>query len=239
LGLKGYIREHIFESGYDIRRRSKDELGCNPFWDMKQLVGKVQPVLFDVGANIGQTITEFRKRFIRPVIHGFEPSPSTYAKLRARMNGTPDVHLQNFALGANRDRRVLLENSVSALTSLLPPGEASWGEIVNQTQVDVHTLDTYCKDNGITHIDVLKSDTQGFDLEVLKGGIGLLTEHRVHLVFVELNFFELYKGLARFEEVYFFMRDLGFVPVAFYNQHTRDSGIEWADGMFVDSKYQA
>jgi len=238
MSLKGYVREQLFQAGYDLRRRRKDGMGFNPYWDMRHLtVNNSHAMLFDIGANTGQTIAEFRKRFDKPIIHAFEPSPSTYAKLTAQTNGTPDLYVRNFALGATNDQRVLLENSIPTLTSFLPPGEACWGEVVNQTHVEVHSLDSYCGDRAITHIDVLKSDTQGFDLEVLKGGIGLLTEHRVHLVFTELNFCQIYQGMARFEEIYFFLRDLGFMPVAFYNQHVRDSSLGWADGLFVDPEY--
>ena len=238
MSLKGYIREQLFQSGYDVRRRGKDELGFNPYWDIAQLsAGNNSSVLFDVGANNGQTIAEFRKRFVNPVIHAFEPSPSTYAKLTAQTAGTPGLYLRNFALGANCDRKILHENSISALTSFLRQGEACWGEVVNEIQVDMRSVDSYCRDFGITHIDVLKSDTQGFDLEVLKGGSGLLSEHRVHLVFIELNFCEMYQGMARFDQIYSFLHDLGFLPVGFYNQHIRDSSLGWVDGLFVDPRY--
>jgi FkbM family methyltransferase len=240
MSLKGYFREQLFQFGYDVRRREKNQLGFNPHWDMAKLATrKESAVLFDVGANNGQTISELRKRFTNPIIHAFEPSPSTYPALVAHTAGTPNLHLRNFALGSNCEQRLLQENSVSALTSLLPQGEACWGEIVNTTQVNVRSLDSYCKEEGIAQIEVLKSDTQGFDLEVLKGGIGLLSEHRVHQIFIELNFCEIYQGMARFEEIYAFLRDLGIAPVAFYNQQIRDSILGWTDGLFVDPKYKA
>lgn len=240
MSLKGYIREQLFKFGYDVRRRGHDDLGFNPYWDMgKLVVENGRPILFDVGANNGQSIAEFRKRFANPIIHAFEPSPSTYAKLTVQTAGIPDLYLRNFALGANCERKLLHENSVSTLTSLLPQGEACWGEIVNETQVEVRSMDSYCAESNITHVDVLKSDTQGFDLEVMKGGLGLLSQHRVRLVYVELNFCEIYQGVVRFEQIYAFLRDLGFLPVAFYNQHVRNSSLGWADGLFVDPQYRS
>jgi FkbM family methyltransferase len=237
--LKRYVKETIIRSGYDVRRRGLHQLGFDPFKDMQLLTPTDRtPVLFDVGANTGQTVNAFREYFAAPIIHAFEPSPSTYAKLQERTGGTPDLHLSNIALGAQRECRVLIENSVTTLTSLLEPGEACWGEVRGQINVDVHSIDSYCQTYGVTCIDVLKSDTQGFDLEVLKGGVGMLHEHRIRLVFIELNFFDLYVGMPHFEDVYDFLRDCGFAPVAFYNQNIRNSRLGWMDGLFIDSQYR-
>ena len=66
------------------------------------------------------------------------------------------------------------------------------GAIKQRINVDVTTIDNYCRDYGIERIDILKSDTQGFDLEVLKGASRLLDQHRIHLVYVEIVFGKLY-----------------------------------------------
>jgi FkbM family methyltransferase len=43
------------------------------------------------------------------------------------------------------------------------------GAVVAETPVTVTTLDEYCAANGIERIDLLKNDTQGYELEVLRG----------------------------------------------------------------------
>ena len=50
-----------------------------------------------------------------------------------------------------------------------PVGPAVRGTITGEVDVSVITLDDYCSELGIARVDLLKIDTQGYDLEVLKG----------------------------------------------------------------------
>jgi hypothetical protein len=48
----------------------------------------------------------------------------------------------------------------------------------------------------VQFIDLLKSDTQGFDLEVLKGAQGLLDARKIRLIYLEVTFQKLYEHPA-------------------------------------------
>ena len=80
------------------------------------------------------------------------------------------------------------------MSSFLEPGRDSWGAVKRRTPVNIKTIDGYCELHEISRIDILKSDTQGFDLEVLKGASGLFDRHCIHLVYLEIGFGELYKN---------------------------------------------
>jgi FkbM family methyltransferase len=54
------------------------------------------------------------------------------------------------------------------MSSFLPLGPDGWGQIVDEREVSIDTIDNYCMRNRISSIDLLKSDTQGFNLEVIK-----------------------------------------------------------------------
>jgi len=234
------VRSAFLRLGYDIRRVNPDGFGQDPFLDMYRLAGSAErPVVFDVGSNIGETVFSFRKHFQSPVIHAFEPSPSTFELLKKKAMGVPDLYLNNFALGSRAERKVLLENSDSRLSSLLEPGKDCWGEIVTNTAVDVETLDGYCDREGVSRIDVLKVDTQGLDYAVLQGGLQMLKHHRVRLVFIELIFSDLYLGQAPFEDIYSFLKNLGFVPVWLYDLAYHKNRLGWADGLFMDPEVRA
>ncbi len=240
-GLKSFIRKSLLARGYDIRRVDPNQLGRDPFEDMSRLTGaQTGAIVFDVGANIGQTIASFRSHFASPMIHAFEPGPSAFEQLKQRTMGTPDLRLNNLALGSRPERKVLLENAESSLSSFLPQGkDFCWqSDTTARAEVDVSSLDAYCDAGGIPRIHVLKSDTQGFDLEVLKGGSDMLRRHKVHLIFIELNWYEAYADLPRFEEVHLYLKDLGFRPVCFYNQAFLDSRLAWLDGLYVDPEWQ-
>lgn len=49
------------------------------------------------------------------------------------------------------------------------------------------TLDDFCKNNNINHIDILKIDVEGHELKVLKGLSNMLDQQKVNHLFVEIN----------------------------------------------------
>jgi hypothetical protein len=57
--VRDCIRGALRRLGYDIH---KIQVGRHPFHDMRRLLGRErEPVIFDVGANVGQTIESFLK----------------------------------------------------------------------------------------------------------------------------------------------------------------------------------
>lgn len=238
--IKEPIKKALLQFGYQVQRVKNGQIGHDPFEDMRTLADTEGPaILFDVGANRGQSVSTFHAHFPSSVIHAFEPGPSTFELLKNQTGGIPNLHLNNVALGSNCERKTLIESSVDTVSSLLPRGkDFHWGDVTSHTDVDVISIDSYCQSNGITHIDVLKSDTQGFDYEVLKGGLNMLTQHRIHLIFVELLFADLYVGMPSFEEIYLFLKNLGFQLVSFYNISWQDSRLGWLDGLFIDPHWQ-
>jgi FkbM family methyltransferase len=61
------------------------------------------------------------------------------------------------------------------------PGDSVAGMIYDKGDqtVPVMSLDTYCTENGIAHIDVLKVDVQGHEPAVLRGAERMLSEGRI------------------------------------------------------------
>jgi hypothetical protein len=53
--------------------------------------------------------------------------------------------------------------------------------------VPVNTLDRYCEASGVAHVDLLKVDVEGGELDVLKGAGGLLGRKAVSLVQFEYS----------------------------------------------------
>jgi FkbM family methyltransferase len=219
--------------------RARHRLGPDPFVDMSYLVTSSTPVLFDVGANVGQTITNLRKHFKQSTIHAFEPSPSTFQTLRERTLGIPELHLTNVGLGARPEIKTFVENQSSAMSSFLEPGRECFGSVKERLTCTLDTIDDYCGRAGVRHIDVLKSDTQGFELEVLRGASRMFERKRIHLVYFEIIFSAMYQGLPRVDELFKFLFDHGFRVVSFYGMHYQSGLLGWTDVLFVDPTYSA
>ena len=59
-----------------LRNKKFDEISTKKFYN--EIISKKNPVIFDIGANKGQTIEFFLKIFKNPKIYAFEPSRDVY-----------------------------------------------------------------------------------------------------------------------------------------------------------------
>jgi FkbM family methyltransferase len=223
--------------GLEVHKLTGD-LGEDAFADVAKLCRAAsRPVVADVGANKGQTIDRLRGHLQQPVVHAFEPGPTAFATLERRMSGDPDVRLNHCALGSRTGTLELIEHVESDMSSVLEIGPEGWGEVKARVPVDVRTLDEYCAEHRVGGLDLLKTDTQGYDLEVLRGAAGLLERGRVHMVLMEVNLIEMYEGMPRVDEVFAFTSDHGLRLVSFYNQVFGADHLRWADALFVNPEY--
>ena len=236
--MKRLIRYLLRRIGYDVMRYRSGELGRDPFQDMKFfLSGLKSPTIFDVGANIGQSVDNFRRAFPDSSIHSFEPSPSTYAKLSEHCSGLSGVKTWNYGIGSRQATLPFIENIVSEMSSFLAPSEFCWGKIEKTTNVEVLTLDSFANKQDVEFVHILKSDTQGYDFEVFKGAERLMEDNRIGLIYFEFIFSNMYTGLPSFCEVYRFLSDRNFALVSFYEPHFQQDLLSWTDAMFINVDY--
>ena len=140
-------------------------------------------VIFDVGANRGQSILRFRSVFPSAKIFSFEPVSKTYKLLNNRFDHAPSVFLFNLALSDKNTRGLVTCNSTST-------GNRVLGEGVDSADAEdalLVTGDSFCESNGIDSIGVLKIDTEGHDFKVLEGFMGMLSSGRVKFIEVEAS----------------------------------------------------
>ena len=123
------------------------------------------------------------------------------------------------------------------MSSFLEMTSLGWGQAEKTTQVDVVTIDDFCAKNGISKIDILKSDTQGFDFEVLKGSAQLMERNKISLIYLEVMFSAMYRGLPRFDEMYRFLLDRNFTLVTFYTFHYQEGRAGWTDALFINNDF--
>lgn len=227
--------------GFDLVPLSDpNAIGLDPFRDMSRFLGgDAKPLVFDVGANVGQSVAKFKKTFPGCSIHAFEPGSSTFHQLRERSADFSDVHLWNLGVGSSEGKLVLQENEHSTMSSFLEPSKFCWGGVVNRNEVEVVTLDGFAQKHGIEKVHILKSDTQGFDLEVFKGASGLMDSNRIALVYFEFIFSEMYRGLPSFDEVFGFLNRKNFQLVCFYEQNFQRELLSWADALFINRDFNA
>lgn len=138
----------------------------------------------------------------------------------------------NLAVGDTPGTLQLLENRNADMSSLLKPGKAAWGEIIRETPVEVTTVDLFLQRHLIKRVDVLKTDTQGHDLAVLRGAEATISDVRV--VLAEITFVAMYEGAPRFDRLLSHMLDRDFQLAGLYVTH-QNGQAAWADALFVRS----
>ena len=153
-GLDWYLTDHsLLELGYFS---SRGEAGAEAWLD-EELTVQPGKVFIDVGAHIGFYSIIAAKQGVE--VHAFEPNPKNlyWVKRNAELNKTGDnLHIHGEALGSTVGSAAMSDSS--ARSSLVgQPGGMT---------VTVSTLDSL----GLKKVDLVKVDTEGYELPVLMGG---------------------------------------------------------------------
>jgi FkbM family methyltransferase len=224
---------HKFDPRFSPHAIRAIDVGRTPYQDIAKRLAEPCPVLFDVGANIGQTTEQLIKSFPTAQIHAFEPGADAFCALSAAYQARKEVHLNNVGVAANSGNKPFFENSITLLSSFLRIGVEGWGIPSKRIAVPVITIDEYCSMRNISHIDLLKSDTQGFDLEVLKGSTRMLNARRISLIYLEIILVHLYSGLPRMEEIMSFLAEYQISLIGIYNLVYSGDRLGWFDALFA------
>jgi len=153
----------------------------------------------------------------RCTIIGFDPDVEECELLRQRYRGQPHVRVEPVGLGAEPGLATLYMTKNPGGYSLYPPSDDAvarhpgleTGNLVGTTVVGVTTLDDWCTENAMPHVDIVKIDTQGSELDILRGGERMLES--VRALEVEVEFDELYEGVPLFADIDRYLREQGFL----------------------------
>lgn len=185
--MKALLKKATERLGGHVFSRDSLPTGVNWLQDIQRgMALNPAPVCFDIGANVGQTVMALREAFADAHIHAFEPFATPRQALLSATALDARVTVVPTAMGSAPGHVLVQpnrESQMSSLTGHLQPGDGLPAE-----SVAIDTLDRYCAHAGIDFVDVLKTDTEGYDLEVLRGAGGLLAQQRVGYVFTEVGF---------------------------------------------------
>ena len=157
------------------------------------LRNSIQPpyCVFDVGANEGQFLEACLNSLkgTKFAIHSFEPLTETFRVLRHRFGGLAETKLNHVALGSvEESRTVYFSSQARGLASLSKRDLQHFGIDVDACEVSiVRTVDSYCEENGIEKVHLLKIDVEGHELDVLTGASGLLRTRAIDLIMFEFG----------------------------------------------------
>jgi len=178
-------------------------------------------VVVDVGANFGQFHDCVRNEvgFNGPIV-SFEPVSKFRAQLDARRSSDREWQVEPFALGSTSQRAVihvmkspglssLKSPDLGAMNMLLPAPE--FGGVEGEETIEVRRLDELVPSLPALRQAkraLLKTDTQGFDLEVIRGARDFLAQ--TVAIQVELSVLPIYADAPSYQFVIDELHGLGF-----------------------------
>ena len=230
--FKALLRRAARSCGYEIRKVQPSPAGRDWIVDLGRLLPtSPAPVLFDVGANVGVVSQRLAGAFPAPArIFAFEPAAATFTQLVAALSGHPHVQCQHLALSEKPGRFRLYHGINSQLNRLAPVG--TLGDNTHE-DVEVSTVDDVAGQLGLARIDVLKIDTEGFEVEVLRGAAGLLQCSAIRAIVAEATFDLASDRHTRFDEIRALLVPRGFYLHGIYDCELWGAHLKFANVLFL------
>jgi FkbM family methyltransferase len=140
-----------------------------------------QPIIFDVGANVGQSITTYLTAWPLAHVYAFEPISSTYKTLASNLKNHPGAKLYDIALSDASGSASMTNDKNSVFNKLLQGND----DISASCSVRTMRGDEFCSINSIHSIQYLKVDAEGHDMKVLEGFGEMINNQNIDFIEVE------------------------------------------------------
>jgi len=184
-----------------------------------------------VGAHKGEEVKDYKKNFKDVRITLFEPQKNLFKYLQTNFGSDKNISLYNFALGSTNDfSSMFMADNEGQSSSFYKPlyhltehPEIKFTE--DDTNFEIKVLDNL----GITNIDFLNIDTQGYEMEVLKGAVNTLIQD-IKYIILEINKKELYEGCPNVKDIDVFLKKYGCIRT---DTHYWQDSFSWGDGFYI------
>ncbi len=168
---------------------------------------KNKPVyIFDVGANQGNYSLMVLDIFkgVDLNLFSFEPSNFTFKILKKKL-GKNNSNLFNFGLGEKEESRILFTTEKGlGLASLYQRNLEEYNMKMDiKEEVNIQTLDNFCKKNKIKKIDLLKIDVEGHEFSVLKGAEKMINSDSID--YIQFEFGCNYDSKTYFKDFFYLL----------------------------------
>ena len=187
----------------------------------------------DIGAFEGYWTREFKQIFPDCSVMMFEGQQLKEKALTETKNLYKNVDYTIALLGANE--YVVTFNIYETASSILPEHHNT--NAISETR-NLSTLDKILEKSCYEKPDFIKIDTQGYELEILKGGVKTIAY--AEFVLLEVSFLDIYIDCPLVIDIINFMKEQGFVvyDICSLMRRPLDKALFQSDFLFVKEKSQ-
>ena len=189
-----------------------------PLFELKDLFKFTDKLstLIDVGSNKGQFSILARLYFPKLYIYSFEPQLDQL-NIQKQNLGKKNIEYFNNALGSKNKKINFYITKRKDSSSILHPHLKLQGyKITSVKQILINSLDNILKKKKLKKNVILKIDTQGYELEVLKGANKLLS--KVDYILCEVSHLNTYKKQVKSNKLIHYLNKKSFKIAARLNK---------------------
>jgi len=183
------------------------------YFHFPEFIPKRDWIILDIGANLGWTALFYAKIARKGLVIAIEPNPYALSILKANCSLNRVNNLKII--------EVALSDKKSIMNLYLHPKVKTYGiasfyeeHVKNSActketsfiQVNTTTLDDLLKELKLKKVDLVKIDTEGAELQILKGSINSLKSKNISKLIIEVH-----KDITSTDEILSFLKSLKFV----------------------------
>ena len=104
----------------------------------------------------------------------------------------------------------------------------------SQVPVPTIALDGFCAENKVDRINLLKLDTQGSEVNILRGASNSLSSERIDVILTEFFFVPHYDGAPLLHHIWAFLEGYGYTLFQIFPDAVGENGqARYGDALFV------
>lgn len=189
----------------------------------------------DVGANVGQSAHFFHKLFPAAQVISIEPVSAVFVQLLEATRTLPRVRCINAAIGETKRDVQINTFEITQLSSIGCSTDSTGGEVVQ-----METLPAIMQRVGLKHIDLLKIDVEGYELQVIEGAREVLEDGAVPLILAEAGLDDSNPRFTTAWRLQAALRHYGYEVYGFYDQSSweRNGSLLYVNMLFTSRAFR-
>jgi FkbM family methyltransferase len=224
-------------------------------FNKSKLLKKILPkkaVIFDVGSNIGQSVHEFNQILPYSKIYSFEPQINCVLLQKKKFSKNKNIKIEKIAFHNKVQKKkfyyhLFQSRNTSELSGFYQINKKSKDSItlnnlknkknyfkkLNKFEIiKTSKLDRYTSEKKIKRINLLKIDTQGNEVNILKGSINSL--NKIDYILLEIMFYDYYNHNVSFYEIEKVLKKFKFklFDITHVSKNPLTGGTDWVDVIY-------